>query len=43
MIWELIKLNFKVFLANLLTYILVLILAVIMAVIIVWWQSRGGK
>lgn len=43
MIWELIKLNFKVFLANLLTYILVLILAVIMAVIIVWWQSRGDK
>lgn len=43
MIWELIKLNFKLFLANLITYILVLILAVIMAIIIVWWQSRGDK
>lgn len=43
MIWELIKLNFKLFLANLITYILVLILAVIMAVIIVWWQNRGDK
>lgn len=43
MIWELVKLNFKLFLANLLTYILVLILAVIMAIIIVWWQSRGDK
>lgn len=43
MIWELIKLNFKLFLANLLTVIFTLILIVIVTVIIVWWQSRGGK